>query len=336
MKMKIKIRYTTILLTMIFCAISVVCILMVHHLNLTETLSRMGSGHFGESSSLIKITGDVDSEKIIDDCKAFNIPLALYTDKQNEDGTIRHIFFNDYYVNIPMKDGRFFVKSDFFNDAFIAVIGKNKEKEVYLNASNNKCITIDNKEYEVIGVIGYENSTILDDYVYLNFNSLNDIDSPLIMIDYFNTDKCNEMAEIFVDRVTNSYISAEILSGSVSYSDSIMPKIVSARWFLAIIVCCLICLLLVSIQWINSQKKEITVRMLVGATSRDISRLVIKKYLLIFLIAFFIGYIYCYVFYPAYIINLIYGGLIFSLFDTIFLLWSLYHLLHINVQEALK
>ena len=50
-----KIRYTTILLLAVFCIIPIVSILMIHHLTLTDTLSKMGSGTLGKSATIMKI-----------------------------------------------------------------------------------------------------------------------------------------------------------------------------------------------------------------------------------------------------------------------------------------
>lgn len=334
--MRTKIRYTTVLLAFIFAIIPIVCILMIHHLTLTETLSKMGNGSLGESSSLIKVNGTIDTQELIKSSEIGNIKIALYIDENDDDGTIRNIYFNKDYVNIPMKSGRFFKKSDFSNGTSIAVVGKNREDETYINTSGESCILINDMEYSVIGVIGYEQATILDDYIYVNLNSLDNVENPLLTIDYLNSRQCDMLSEIFINNISNYSVSSEIISGNTSFSDSIMPTIVSARWFLCIIICCFICLLLTSVQWINSQRKEITIRMLVGASSKDIAVLIIKKYLLISALAFLIGCIYCNIFYPVHTVNLFYGYVFSMIFIIAFLLWSLYYLLHINIQEALK
>lgn len=334
--MRHKVRYTSILLTIIFCIIPVVCILMVHHLNITDTLSKMGSGSFGKSSSLIKIHDNINIKDLIQSVDNTGSRFAIYIDEVGEEGTVRSIYFNSRYVHIPMKSGRFFIDSDFTNDLSTAVVGKSREDEIYENAYGEQCVFINNTEYHVLGVIGYEQATILDDYIYLSLDLRDNVDSPLIIVDFLDSERCDLLSEYIMEQLENRSVNSELLSASISFSETIMPQIISARWFIGILFCCFICLLITSVQWINSQKQEMTIRMLVGASSKDIAILIAKKYLFIAVLSFFIGWLYCNTFYPFYTTNLIYGYTISIIFIFGFLVWSLYYFLHIDIQEALK
>ena len=108
--MRKRIRYTTVFLSLIFCIIPIVCILMFHHLNLANTLSRMGSGGFGDEISTVKVEGMIDGAALIRAAEGEKARSALYYDVENDNNgeTLRYIYFNKDYVHLPMKSGRFF------------------------------------------------------------------------------------------------------------------------------------------------------------------------------------------------------------------------------------
>ena len=68
-----KIRYTTILLLAVFCIIPIVSILMIHHLTLTDTLSKMGSGTLGKSATIMKI----DNYKTADNITPYHLKKVI-------------------------------------------------------------------------------------------------------------------------------------------------------------------------------------------------------------------------------------------------------------------
>ena len=334
--MKYKIRYTTVLLTGIFCMIPIVCTLMFHHLNLTETLTRMGSGGFGLSNTLIRVYGTITTEDLLQTVDALPSCVAIYVDEEREEGTIRYIYYNDGYVYLPLKSGRFFKASDFFEDSPVAVVGKNREKDCFVDATGNPFIMVDNQEYNVIGVLGYEQATVLDDMIYLNMNALKILESPMLFLDCLGEESYDRISGQLIYKLQEKSVPAEQMAGSMSFSDSVMPKIVTARWFLGILACCFICLLLVSIQWLHSQRQEVIVRMLVGASAVDIAWFISKKYLGLAFLSLIAGGLYCFTVFPAYMENLLMGyglsmGIIFA-----FLVMSLHYLLRLNIQEGLK
>ena len=79
--------------------------------------------------------------------------------------TIRNIYFNKKNNNPSMISGRFFDKSDFTNNKNNAVVGKS----VFENLSNKSSISIDNQEYQIIGVIGDKTHSKIDKYILLSF-----------------------------------------------------------------------------------------------------------------------------------------------------------------------
>lgn len=334
-----RIRFTTVLLLIIFCILPIVSILMIHHLTLSDTLSKMGTGSFGETYSCIsiKISNYQAKENIISTLNGLKVDYALCLDSPDEsNGTIREFYFNKKYANLPMESGRFFKSGDFKKDNNVAVVGKGRKGEIYIN-NNKKYIKINGKEYVVLGVIGYQQDALIDNYIYVNMLSETELPMNLYLIDYFTSKKnTSDFTEICVSQLNESGINASIMTVGENYSDSIMPSIVSARWFIALLIACFICLALVSVQWINYQKNEFCIRRLVGASVKNIALLIIGKYLAIAAASFIVGFVYCNILYPAYFQFLLNGYIICLVFIAFFILWSIWNVLRESIEEAIK
>ena len=160
---KTRVKYSTILLLFVFCLLPVLTVLTIHHISLTDCLIKMGTGCFGDSYATLTAHDLKSYNDILDPLQTFQSKWAVYEDKTDSNGTIRKIFFNKEYVNLPMESGRFFKASDFEIGNKVAVIGKNKKNEVH-EKDGVQYITVEESEYVVIGVIGFENETIIDNY----------------------------------------------------------------------------------------------------------------------------------------------------------------------------
>ncbi|WP_294483800.1 ABC transporter permease [uncultured Ruminococcus sp.] len=332
---KTRVKYSTILLLFVFCLLPVLTVLTIHHISLTDCLIKMGTGCFGDSYATLTAHDLKSYNDILDPLQTFQSKWAVYEDKTDSNGTIRKIFFNKEYVNLPMESGRFFKASDFEIGNKVAVIGKNKKNEVH-EKDGVQYITVEESEYVVIGVIGFENETIIDNYVYINM--MTGIIKPdcIFKLDFLNSNQANDVAEALIDDLKNRNINAEILSVENTFASVVMPKVISARWFICLLTVCFLCIWITSIQWVNQQKRDICIRRLVGAKSLDIAVMLSVKYLLIAVLSFVIGYVYCNIICPAYFGSFIRGYLICGVFIVIFLAKSIYSVLHEPIEEAIK
>ena len=242
---------------------------------------------------------------------------------------------NKSYINLPMRQGRFFKASDFYKDNYVCVIGKDRINETY-KKDNKRYLNINNKDYQVIGVLGYEKATLYDSYVFINMSTSDLKDARVFIFDYLEkVDPDIISAEIRKYYVDNGLIINE-LAKAAEFSEMVMPKIVTARWFIILLTACFLCLFLISIRWIEQQKRDLVIKRIVGATKKDIGLTIFFKYFVIFLLSVIVGLVYCYVIYPAYGVQLVKGYLISGIFIVGFLLWSIYYILRAPIEEVIK
>lgn len=96
---------------------------------------------------------------------------ALFSIIKSETNDIRTISFKGEYHNPNLIEGRFFNESDFTQNKFLAVVGKNINKIESID--NKKYINFNNRKYEIIGTMGYEMPTRLDNSIILSSNNEN-------------------------------------------------------------------------------------------------------------------------------------------------------------------
>lgn len=330
-------RINTFLLLAIYIVLPVILILMFHHITLCETLSCMDSGIFGKSSALISFDSENKDISVFCDISNNDGSFAVFTDYDNDkDSVIRAIYFNDTYVNLPIKQGRFFNKSDFIKDSFTAVIGKDLEDKTF-NKDDKKYISINEIDYEIIGVLGYENQTLFDNYIFINGCTMTSVfSSKIYNVDVLKSNDYENFADELVCELNNQGIECELLTQVDAFTNKFIPRLQYSGIFILVIILNLICLLLISIQWLNQQKRNYCIKRLLGAGTLRIFLSILKKYILIVLISCISGYIYCSIFYPSYLYSMFFSYFIFIPLVLIFLLFSTISILRHPIEEAIK
>ena len=108
-------RVISILLVCLVSILPILCILMVHHITLGNTIQQMEDGTFGKSTSLI-LMSDSNAEvreKVYNAIKNQEASVGIYLDDtENTSFTVRYMAFSDRYITLPMISGRFFKKTD--------------------------------------------------------------------------------------------------------------------------------------------------------------------------------------------------------------------------------
>jgi hypothetical protein len=85
---------------------------------------------------------------------------------------LRVVISSDDFVHPDLTEGRFFQMGDFFSESHYAVVGI-KIFDSLEGEARSRYYIHGGLEYEVIGVIGYERDTLLDDTVFLAANHKN-------------------------------------------------------------------------------------------------------------------------------------------------------------------
>lgn len=86
-------------------------------------------------------------------------------------GLIRGVVVKGNIVSPPLLSGRFFTEEESLSDCPLAVIGRNYKDSTYVR-DNKKYFEYKNREYEVIGEVGFTGKSPIDDILFINLGSL--------------------------------------------------------------------------------------------------------------------------------------------------------------------
>lgn len=331
-----KINIITLQLLFLSVLLPILLILMLEHITISETLGNMDSGSFGKSYELVCINFENFEPKILftlmDQVKE---QIAVTSDGCIDGINIRAIYFNKKYVNLPMKEGRFFEKKDFTENNNCAVIGKKMLDITYLK-EKKRYIILNGIEFKVIGVLGYECDTVLDNYIYINGYSQNSVfTSSFLEFDFL--EKENGTIMDFLEESIHDYgMEFDRLSSQTSYFNTLIPRLLYSRWFIVVFFCVILCLILLSLEWILHQKKEIGIRQLLGANRKDIVFLLLKRFFKIIFVSVFFSGIYVLLFHTNYKRFLFVGYCISIPVLFLFLFIILLRLMKTPLEEVIK
>lgn len=177
------------------------------------------------------------------------------------------ILLKNNIPNVPILNGRFFNKNDIKEK--VAVVGKN----IMSGLDDKKIINVNGENYKVIGVMGVDYDTRLDDEVWLILNEEN-----INAEGTFILDGLNEKAILSYLGLSNIWSEVLILDreniGILEAIDRendywIFPMmIIWVGWSYSLILL---------YQWLNIHMNEINLRKELGYTFRGILRILIQK-----------------------------------------------------------
>lgn len=329
-------KFINIVLLLLVCILPVLCILMFHHLSLSETIVKMEKGCFGDCTYILsnKDTSLESKKKIYQALCEDQISCALYLDDKSEtDKTIRYMAFTQNYVNMPMLSGCFFEKSDFEEEKKVAIVGK-KVNGIY-DKNGTEYIQIKNQEYRVLGTLGYEEDTAFDTYVFINLFSCEDEQLTIYTIDFFGDTKENELEQC-IQQVASARDKLGILSATDNFAEAISIDSNSMGSFVGLLGSYILCIVLVSFQWLLCQRRELGIRRLLGASKNQNSFYILRRYMMYLLVSFLVGFGYCNYFYSSYKASF-YKGYVFSAgILLVFMLVTIERIKRDSIEEVIK
>lgn len=333
---KKRLHVISLFLMLSFLFLPAASILMIHHITVSETIVSMDAGFFGISSSAFVIREEsITMREAAAAAAACGKKIAVYQDYQGPE-QVRAICFSGAYANIPMQEGRFFRESDFTAGNRCAVIGKNRRGEL-VQRDGRACIELRGVSFEVLGVMGPEEKTAFDSTVLINGLAEPELFRDVIYrLDFFRIDG-EQRAEAFTAKMRADYgAEAEEIAQSASTLSRLIPNVVYGRWFLVLLLCDLLCIALLSLEWKNHRQKEVCIKRLLGCPTHRVTREICLEYGAMVAIAGAAGALLCIVAFPQYLRFLGIGFACYLPCALVFSLIMVCSLLEKPITEAMK
>lgn len=184
----------------------------------------------------------------------------------------------------PIISGKYFTQQDFMYKSNNAVIGKNYQKNLNISSIGDYC-DIYQRNYEVIGIMGANYASPLDDFIFINLLYFNETEKNQSGI-YVITGKDKEQAiNILLDHYPNIEIINRTHTENVLFSSSPLKIFFLSILFITVIGS----IFSISyIYWINKKKMFISLFCLLGIPKVKTQRILCQKFFLISLYSFII------------------------------------------------
>jgi len=322
------------LVFLFFCVIilSTIVFKSILQKNLLERISR---GYYGQSKITFTVNGSssfVSINKLVTYLPK-SASCALYND--NNDGTVRQIYYQGKYNTPPIISGRFFSKDDFEGKTACAVAGKNRlNKSIFKNGIryiDYQCV-----KFKVIGVVGTTTSTQLDDMIFINSNYSSNSDSRLYVLDVDGTN-APAIFQKFAAAAAKDSLNAKIISTESSGLSRIIPKLLNSQILLILaIISFTLSILIITLEWVHSQYMHIAVKRMLGWKSSQLIKEMLCSYLLYVLLAVLCGFIFL-IFLGEFNVFAVIDAFISTLIcSMVVIIPSILKMLRIPVSEALR
>ena len=330
-----KSKFITLVLIVLLTLLPVVSVTMMYHIEQCKAIEGMANGYFGESYTLYSVEDGIKNRdaimQAVDDTKA---RVAIYMTKQYGKNKVNAIYYNERFVNFPMRYGHFFTKAELKSGKNMAVIGKNIESSIK-EQNGNKYIKLNGKYFRVIGIIGYDRDTIIDDYIYISVGQADGItDGNLCTLDIWGKDTGAD--EQFAENLSENGVLAEQRAGTAAYSESVFADILYGRWFIAIFVCDLLCIAVISVQWIKRQQREICIRRLVGAKNLQVLGHILAKYILYTVVSMVLSTLICMLAFSEYMYAIFIGYMTIIPVMLVVIIINVFSAMRVPIAEAVR
>ena len=330
-----KSKFITLVLIVLLTLLPVVSVTMMYHIEQCKAIEGMANGYFGESYTLYSVEDGIKNwdaiMQAVDDTKA---RVAIYMTKQYGKNKVNAIYYNERFVNFPMRYGHFFTKAELKSGKNMAVIGKNIESSIK-EQNGNKYIKLNGKYFRVIGIIGYDRDTIIDDYIYISVGQADGItDGNLCTLDIWGKDTGAD--EQFAENLSENGVLAEQRAGTAAYSESVFVDILYGRWFIAIFVCDLLCIAVISVQWIKRQQREICIRRLVGAKNLQVLGHILAKYILYTVVSMVLSTLICMLAFSEYMYAIFIGYMTIIPVMLVVIIINVFSAMRVPIAEAVR
>lgn len=310
---------------------------MIHHLSLSKTLVNMETGSFGKSSFIVSMAdgSDEDRLELYNYLSKEKLSCGIYLDdEENSEYTVRYMAFTRQYVDFIMENGRFFEKKDFKPENKVAVIGKKVENTYKIKGK--EYIQINGTEYLVIGKMGYEEDMAFDNYILVNLFACENELLNLYTLDFFSNIDEQGVINGCEANMKERGCELEVLAGTDSFADTVKIDFHDISYFAGLLSCYILCVLLISYQWLMLQRRELAVHRLVGASKKQVVIRIMSHYIAYMCISFLSGYIYCRFKYPSYRTSFFKGYSISVVIIIIFMFFEILQIKNDSVEEAIK
>lgn len=174
--MKRKILFSDIAINVSIVALFLVVISLILVNSKLIEINKLNNGYYSSNKQSFSISKQTSTYADIKNMysKCTNGTILYKEMSQFED--LRGVLVKGDIDFPPIIEGRFFNENDFYKKKHIAVVGTKQKDRIYKD-TDKFFIDIGGYPYEVIGIVGSEENSLLDYTIYANLDSFSEVDN---------------------------------------------------------------------------------------------------------------------------------------------------------------
>lgn len=284
------------IVTFIMFLLSSVCITFMNSYNWQlEHIDRYQNDFLAEETPMLYATvkPSENQSKLVIDPKidevenyTLDVFLNKVYDPENEP-KIRGWYYKGEVENPEITEGRFFTEEEISEECNYAVVGKNVLEDFVTEKDGKRFITIREREYEVIGIVGRKgHDTTVDDWVFLTFDTVmkrNSLKVAEIYIKGASEEETTTVTEAIKSKYADKFNSEEYMVSpmiDLGLSKDILNIFIAMVFLTAVIFC---------IYYIDKLKSIINIKKFIGYSKDWIFFDTATQFILIATISFACG-----------------------------------------------
>lgn len=221
----------------------------------------------------IKNTKSNSSLKEID---SIDDNFTIYSRVKN----INYVYFKGKGYIPPVYEGSFFSDNDFINSNNFVVVGKNIKADKVDNG--DEYIYIEDKLFKIIGRVGIEEKTILDDSVYLPLNEESSIEDGDYTINYNSN---NDILRNLRNKIGSNYAIEQNYNYNRIFNFSELNK----NYYFSIILMYILSLISISYYQVINKKDELLALSICGIGGKNVYIYCLKKNIMLAFFSLILG-----------------------------------------------
>ncbi|MBN3525196.1 ABC transporter permease [Paenibacillus apiarius] len=170
--MEIRAKLPSILLIIVFTAVGFCTNWVASTLFEYQLLEKISQGYVSNSAISFSLQ-NADSAEVKDFVDYLNPGDILY---KSISENFKAVFFKETTSRMPLIQGRFFTKQDFFSGQSLALLGQAKRTQIFTKGGV-PLYKYEGQTYEVIGIIGMDTLSKLDDMIMVNIDGIQNLDN---------------------------------------------------------------------------------------------------------------------------------------------------------------
>ena len=281
--MKRKLFRGEFLLCFLFLIISVVSVFFTMYMMKSYNIEILSQGFYSKNAKHITLKSNQNIFSEIKDG-------TLYIESTNINFDVRYIYTNGTTYTPLIIEGRYFEDVDFTNNDHIAVIGKNLKSFCLHKNGNEYYIEHDGIEYKVVGIIGNDIASKIDNTCFLSMCKDISFSEEVLIVDSNNKKSVENIIGKITKKVGEQNI--QLLNVPIKgVSNWLNTEINSMIFYMTILVLFALNSIVLTSYWVQNRMQHIAVMRLCGFGDFRVISFISIRYFKCLLGGFFSGFI---------------------------------------------